>query len=41
MKPLKSQASFPIQIGNTAENLKAAAEGENEEWTDMYPSLEI
>ena len=23
-------------IGNTAENLAAAAEGENYEWTDMY-----
>ena len=23
-------------IGTTAENLKAAAAGENEEWTDMY-----
>ena len=23
-------------IGNTAENLKAAADGENYEWTDMY-----
>ena len=23
-------------IGSTAENLKAAAEGENYEWTDMY-----
>lgn len=23
-------------LGNTAENLKAAAEGENYEWTDMY-----
>ena len=23
-------------IGNTAENLEAAAEGENYEWTDMY-----
>ena len=23
-------------IGNTAENLLAAAEGENYEWTDMY-----
>ena len=23
-------------IGNTAENLKAAASGENYEWTDMY-----
>ena len=24
------------ELGNTAENLKAAAEGENYEWTDMY-----
>ena len=24
-------------IGTTMENLKAAAEGENEEWTDLYP----
>ncbi len=24
-------------IGTTAENLKAAAEGENEEWTELYP----
>ena len=24
------------EIGTTAENLKAAAEGENYEWTDMY-----
>ncbi|MCK8825802.1 rubrerythrin [Fuchsiella alkaliacetigena] len=27
------------KIGDTAENLKAAAEGENEEWTDMYPRM--
>ena len=26
-------------IGKTAENLKAAAEGENYEWTDMYDSF--
>jgi len=26
-------------IGNTAENLKAAAEGENEEWTKLYPEF--
>lgn len=26
-------------IGHTAENLKAAAEGENEEWTELYPSF--
>ena len=31
-------ASYPAgMIGTTAENLKAAAEGENEEWTDLYP----
>ena len=24
------------ELGNTAENLKAAADGENYEWTDMY-----
>lgn len=33
-------ATFPAGIiGTTAENLKAAAEGENEEWTDMYPKF--
>jgi rubrerythrin len=26
-------------IGNTAQNLKAAAEGENYEWTDMYDTF--
>lgn len=26
-------------IGTTAENLKAAAEGENDEWTSMYPGF--
>ena len=32
--------SFPCGvIGNTADNLKAAASGENYEWTDMYPSF--
>lgn len=31
-------ASYPAGIiGTTAENLKAAAEGENEEWTGLYP----
>ena len=28
-------------IGNTAENLKAAAEGENYEWTDMYEGFAV
>lgn len=26
-------------IGTTADNLKAAAEGENEEWADLYPEF--
>ena len=33
-------ATYPAGIvGTTKENLKAAAEGENEEWTDLYPSF--
>lgn len=33
-------ASFPAGvIGTTAENLKAAAGGENEEWSSLYPSF--
>lgn len=33
-------AAFPAGvIGSTAENLKAAAGGENFEWTEMYPSF--
>ncbi len=33
-------ASYPAgKIGTTGENLIAAAEGENEEWTELYPSF--
>ncbi|MBN1253394.1 MAG: rubrerythrin family protein [Bacteroidales bacterium] len=33
-------AMYPAgKIGTTLENLKAAAEGENEEWTDLYPEF--
>jgi rubrerythrin len=33
-------ASYPAGvIGNTLENLKASAEGENEEWTHLYPEF--
>lgn len=33
-------ASYPAGvIGTTAQNLKAAAEGENEEWTELYPEF--
>ncbi len=32
--------SYPAgKIGTTKENLKAAAEGENEEWSDLYPKF--
>ena len=38
--PLEITATFPAgKIGTTAENLKAAAEGENEEWEEMYPEF--
>jgi rubrerythrin len=33
-------ASYPAgKIGTTSENLKAAALGENEEWTELYPEF--
>jgi rubrerythrin len=33
-------ASYPAgKIGHTLENLKASAEGENEEWTELYPQF--
>ena len=33
-------ASFPAgRIGSTSENLRSAAEGENEEWTKLYPGF--
>jgi rubrerythrin len=37
---LEVTATFPAgTIGSTAENLAAAAHGEHEEWTDMYPAF--
>lgn len=36
---LEITASFPAGvIGTTAENLAAAADGENEEWAELYPA---
>jgi rubrerythrin len=33
-------ASYPAGvIGTTLENLKASADGENEEWTELYPEF--
>ncbi|MCT4614437.1 MAG: ferritin-like domain-containing protein [Marinifilaceae bacterium] len=38
--PTEITATYPAGIiGTTKENLKAAAEGENEEWTDLYPQF--
>lgn len=37
---LEITAAYPAgKIGITTENLKAAAMGENEEWTELYPSF--
>jgi rubrerythrin len=36
----RREFEFLEGIGETADNLKAAAEGENYEWSDMYPSME-
>ena len=36
---LYTDGNFPVLLGTTAENLKAAAEGENFEWTDMYDRM--
>lgn len=37
---LEITATYPAGvIGTTLENLKAAAEGENEEWTHLYPEF--
>ena len=38
--PVEITATYPAgKIGTTAENLLAGAEGENEEWTDLYPAF--
>ncbi len=34
-----NEAGYPVMLGNTKENLLSAAEGENEEWSDLYPSF--
>ncbi|AHM55391.1 rubrerythrin [Peptoclostridium acidaminophilum DSM 3953] len=33
------EASYPAVLGCTYDNLKAAAMGENEEWTQLYPEF--
>ena len=36
---IEIQAAYPVAQGTTLDNLKAAASGENEEWTDLYPEF--
>ncbi len=39
-RPVEITATYPAgRIGTTAENLQAAAEGEQEEWTALYPEF--
>ncbi|MEA1926087.1 MAG: rubrerythrin family protein [Patescibacteria group bacterium] len=39
-RPVEITAIYPAgKIRTTLENLKAAAEGENEEWTELYPKF--
>ena len=38
--PLEITACYPAgKIGTTNENLEAAADGEHEEWTELYPAF--
>jgi rubrerythrin len=36
---IELNATYPVAQGNTLDNLKAAASGENEEWTMLYPEF--
>ncbi len=33
------EANYPVGLSETKDNLRWAAEGENEEWTDLYPAF--
>ena len=37
--PVEIHASYPVALGDTLHNLKYAAMGEKEEWTELYPSF--
>lgn len=37
--PVEIHASYPVALGDTLQNLGAAAMGEKEEWTALYPSF--
>lgn len=36
---IEINASYPVAQGTTLDNLKASADGENEEWSDLYPTF--
>ncbi len=36
---IEINAEYPVQLGNTLENLKAAAMGEHEEFVELYPTF--
>lgn len=36
---IEINAAYPVAQGTTLDNLKAAASGENEEWSDLYPAF--
>ncbi|MFZ5974816.1 MAG: rubrerythrin [Bacillota bacterium] len=36
---IEINAGYPVAMGTTLENLKAAASGENEEWSELYPEF--
>jgi rubrerythrin len=39
-RPVEITATYPAgKVGTTLENLKAAADGEMEEWTELYPAF--
>jgi rubrerythrin len=38
-KMVDINATYPVVLGDTLENLKASAAGENEEWTELYPEF--
>jgi len=37
--PVEITADYPVSLGSTYQNLKAAAAGENEEHSDLYPTF--
>lgn len=38
---LEVNAMYPVAQGTTLDNLKAAASGENEEWSELYPAFAV